>query len=166
MKTLKQITLTSLMIVLLTQVSFGNNFRKFRLHLSRETSVEVFSKVESLVEENLPLIHNIIKKDNPVINSRLILPTKEEELIQEDLVGTEENVTTLDERCLMNLVREMQQPEEEVDDLDFDTHEVFENYQQNHRYTLSAEELSAFIKEEKTVEEANSFTSLMDRVAK
>lgn len=167
MNTLTKITLTAMMIIVLTNVTTASNFNTFKMYLSKGKSIEVFVKVESMVEENLPVIHNILSKEKmQVANQPLNLPVKEEQPVEEDIVTVPVNTSCASDVYLGALVSELSRPEKEVDDLDFDTHEVFENYMADKHYELTPDQLSQFVKKEQEVKEDATFQSLMQAVSK
>lgn len=167
MKTLTKITLTAMMIIILTNVTTANNFKMFRMYLSEGKSIEVFVKVESMVEENLPVIHNILRRQNSqVVNQTLILPVKEEQPIKEDIVTVPVNKSCTSTMYLGALVSELSRPEKEADDLDFDTQEVFESYMADKHYELTPDDLKQFVKKEQEVKEDAAFQALMQAVSK
>ncbi len=167
MKALTQITLTAMMIIILTNATTASNFKTFRMYLSEGKSIEVLIKVESMVEENLPVIHNILRKQSlQVVNQPHTLPVKEEQPVQEDIVTVPVNKSSVSNVYLGTLVSELSRPEKEVDDLDFDTREVFENYKAENRYQLTSEELSGFVKTEQEITEDPGFIMLMQIVSR
>ncbi|TVQ15606.1 MAG: hypothetical protein EA361_05545 [Bacteroidetes bacterium] len=167
MKALTQITLTAMMIIILTSATHASNFTMFRMYLSEGKSIEVFTKVESLVEENIPVIHNILKRQSmQLVNQALVLPVKEEQTVEEDIITIPVNTGSASDNHLGALVSELSQPEQEIDDLDFDTREVFENYKAENQYQLTSEELSGFVKTEQEIAEDSGFMMLMQIVSK
>ena len=167
MKTLTKITLTAMMIIILTNATTASNFKMFRMYLSEGKSIEVFSKVESIVEENLPVIHNILKgQRQQVANQRISMPVKQEEPVQEDIVTLSVKTSSPTEIVPLALVSKLSQPEQEVNDLNFDTREVFENYRAEKHHELTPRELSKLVKKEQEVKEDPAFQSLMQVVSK
>ncbi|MFW5707632.1 MAG: hypothetical protein ACOC12_06925 [Bacteroidota bacterium] len=166
MKTLTKLTIATLMIAMIIQTATATNFNTFRLQITEEHSVEVVTKVESLVEENLPVIHNMISKNNPLYNKKLKLPVKEEALVEEEIVTIPVAAKSSDDINFSSVIAALRAPEKEVDDIELDTKEIFENYQAENRFRLSAEEVSKLAREEQEVPEDESFYALMNSVSK
>ena len=166
MKSLTKLTIAALMITIMIQSVSANNFNTFRLQISEDLIVDVTTKVESLVEENLPVIHNIIRKSNPLYGKRIILPVKPEESVIEDLATMPVSTYNTDELNLAAVVSKIRIPEEEIDDVTIDTQEVFEQYQAEHHFEISSKEISKFVKEEQEVTEDKNFYSLMKAISK
>lgn len=167
MKTLTKITLTAMMMIFLTNAINATNFKSFRMVISEGKSIEVLSKVETVVEENIPVIHNILRKEKTAVaNQTLLLPVKEEKPVEEDIVTVPVNSNYASEAYYGALVSQLSRPEQEADDLDFDTREVFENYMTDKHFELTPDQLSQFVKEEQEVKEDAAFQSLMQAVSK
>lgn len=165
MKTISQITLISLMIILLSNISLAGSLTKFKMYLDGNNAIEVLSKVETLVEESLPVINKDFYK-KAASTTTLTLITKEELPLEEDLnlpEAKEEKVSVAD---ISGLVKSLNKPEEEIDDLNFDTHEVFEQIQASKQFKLTPENLSNFIKEEKVVMEDTYYSTADHHLSK
>ncbi len=168
MKTLKQITLTAIMIILTANVSYGSSFKKFQMMLSNGKSIEVLSKVETLVEENLPVLHNAIFGRADSFFTSVTILSKEEMPVEEEMVipavkaSKDNNLATSLE--LLPIVR---MKETEVsEDLGFDTREVFENYRSENMHQLTSAQLATFVKHETEVPEDTVLCSLLQAMAK
>ncbi len=165
MKTIAQITLTSLMIILLSNLSLAGSFTKFKMYLNGDNAIEVLSKVESLVEECLPLVNTDFYKKSAATTT-LTLITKEELPVEEDLNLPEASNKEVSVTDISGIVKSLQKPEQEIDDLNFDTREVFEQIQASEQFKLTPEKLSHLIKVEKEVMEDIYYSSTVDHMAK
>ncbi len=167
MKTLTKITLTAAMMIFLSNGTFATHFTSFRMVISEGKTIEILSKVEAEVEENIPVVHNILWKERmEVVNQPLVLPVKEEKAVEEDIVTVPVDEHRAAPEYLGALVRQLSRPEKEVNDLDFDTREVFENYMADKYFELTPDDLSQFVKEEPEVTEDAAFQSLMQAFSK
>jgi uncharacterized protein (UPF0335 family) len=158
MKTLAHTTLTSLMILLLiSSQSFGGSVKKLKIYLGEDKVIEVLSKVESLVEENIPVVKHSIQS-NPT-TFVLQFEVKEELPVEEDLILTQSETTISNEQMLA-LIKSISKPEQEIDDLDFDTRKVFDEYQSSKGMEITPEILAKFVKAENEVVEEDFVSSI------
>jgi uncharacterized protein (UPF0335 family) len=165
MKTLAHITLTSLMIIIIANSqSFGGSLNKFRMYLGENKTIEVWSKVESLVEENIPVVKHSIRS-NPT-TFVLQFEVKEELVVEEDLILTHTNKTTISNGQMLALIKSINKPEQEIDDLEIDTAKVFDAYQSSRGMEITPEILARFVKAENEVVEENVVSSMVGKHSK
>lgn len=167
MKTLKQIALTAIMIILVANVSYGSSFKKFQMMLSNGNSIEVLSKVETLVEENLPVLHNAIfgRADSFFTSVKILskeeMPVEEEMVIPAIKASNNTLITTLELMPIVHI-----QETEVSEDLGFDTKVVFENYRREKLHQLTSAQLASFVKHETEVAEDTVLCNLIKAMAK
>jgi hypothetical protein len=160
MKTLAQITLTALVMIMISNFTQANNYRKFRMQISQEKEIYVFSKLENIVEEFIPYAPAVSRHIVPEIKIHMI----QEELVEEDMTFEVEKRKAITDEEVMDVVRSMQTEEKEVaEDLGFDTHEIFEEYQHAHAFELTPEILAKFVVAEKEVVEDTYFLALINK---
>jgi uncharacterized protein (UPF0335 family) len=158
MKTLAHTTLTSLMILfLITSQSFGGSVKKLKIYLGEDKVIEVLSKVESLVEENIPVVKHSMRS-NPTTFA-LQFEVKEE-LVEEELILIPSEKTTISNEQMFALIKSISKPEQEIDDLNFDTRKVFDEYQSSKGMEITPEILARFVKAENEVAEENFVSSM------
>lgn len=160
------ITLAILITLISTASSFATSQKRFRMQLANQQTIEVFSKVESLVEESLPVITDAIGKSKIPVSFVLTFISKEELPVEEQLPHDTYCENQISEAYLVDLVRNLSKEEEEVNDLDLDTHAVYQQYLSERHTELTSEEISSFVKAEQEVNENNLFSSLMINVSK
>ncbi len=166
MKTIAQITLTSLMIILLSNISLAGSLTKFKMYLNGDNAIEVLSKVETLVDECLPVVNTDFYKKSVPTTASFTVKSKEELPLEEDLNLPEVSEEKLSVADMSALIKSLTKPEEEIDDLNFDTHEVFEQIQASEQFNLTPEKLSDFIKDEKEVMEDVYYSSAVPPLTK
>jgi hypothetical protein len=161
MKTNIKITLTSLIIILVANVSFGSSNNSFRMFINESKSIEVLTKAEELIEENLPVIADAINRVR--FNNRseevMIVPVKDEMLVEEDLILVDVKQHAISVTELMLLLPEIQIMEQEIDDLDFDTKKIFNELKASNEFQLTPEDHKRFTKEENEVMEDLIFSN-------
>jgi hypothetical protein len=146
---MKATTLTFALIA--TLISTSTSAQSFKIYTSNNLTLEVFSKVEEPVEENLPIITDAVCKSKSPANFVLEILSKEEELVAEELPVTDFCQKQISDEYMVALVRRLEKEEAEVDDLNFDTREVFNQIKDEKNYELTPEDLAGLIKEEKEV---------------
>lgn len=135
MKALKQITLTAIMILFTTNISMAGSFRKFQMHLTDGRTIEVVSRVEKVVKENIPTYKRLV--DSKTIAHK--------STTSESWNCEKSN----SERVLRELISQIQKPESPVLEKDLNTQAIFKQYLQEKSYRLTVEELSNLVKVEK-----------------
>ena len=167
MKTLKQITLTAIMIILAANVSYGSSFKKFQMMLSNGISIEVLSKAETLVEENLPVLHNAFCGRTDSFYTTVTILSKEETLVEEEIFIPTASATQNSLTDILGIMPLMHKQEAEVDeDLGFNTREVFESYRTENLHQLTSSELATFVKQETEIPEDDVLCNLLKSMAK
>lgn len=125
MKTLKNITLTAVLIIMTANITLANNYRTHRILNSAGNIIEFFSFIEIPSTEVIPGYEDFISKttSNNVLDiSEIAIYTEEE--VEEHLPaftkkGNNNANDTYSET--LEFIKSIYIPEEEVDDLPFDT---------------------------------------------
>lgn len=164
MKTLKQITLTTLMMTLMINVAVASSYTTFRMQISDKLNVEVLSEKEELVQEEHPVVNKVINKFEKA-HTFFVLDVKEEQPVEEDLITVKISRPSAFDRNLNGVLSKLIAEEEEIDDLDFDTRKVFEQYAERATYRLTPEILDYFVMEEADIEE-DELAIILNEVAK
>ena len=152
MKTLKQITLTAVMIVVSSQMIMAESFKTFKLEISAGRFVEVLTRVESLIEEEVVAVNASTPENNATMRI-LELPIKEEELLDEELPGVERENNSQVFVNLMPVLAEIRKPESLMVENDIDTRMVFESVQAENIHRLDKKTLAQLSKHESELDE-------------
>jgi hypothetical protein len=116
MKAIAKITTAAAMIILFTNVSMGGSFQKFKMFISESKAVEVMSKVETLVEDNMMLLNVAGSKSARNDSDVLYIPVKEEMPVAEELFTTETSHLAISNDELKTILNTISQPEELVEE--------------------------------------------------
>ncbi len=116
MKAIAKITTAAAMIILFTNVSMGGSFQKFKMFINDSRAVEVWSKVESVVDDNMILLNVGVSKQGRNVSDVLFVPVKEEMPVNEDLVTDETRNLRVSNDELKTLLKTISKPEELVEE--------------------------------------------------
>ncbi len=124
MKTLKNITLTAVLIIVTANVSMANNYITHRILIPAGKVVEIFSIIESPLKEIIPGYENIITetRNNNIIDVNDIEIYVEAEVEEYLPVFAEKqgNDTSNTYSETLEFIKTIYAPEKEVDDLPFE----------------------------------------------
>jgi hypothetical protein len=160
------ITFAILITLISATSSFASSQKRFRMHLSNQQTIEIYSKVESLVEESLPVITNAICKSKSPVSFVLKFVSKEELPVEEQQPLATLCNKQISDAYLVELVRNLSKDEEEINDLDIDTHAVYQQYLSERHTELTSEEIKFFVKAEQEINEYQPLSSHIITVSK
>jgi hypothetical protein len=116
MKAIAKITTAAAMIILFTNVTMGGSFQKFSMFISESKAVEVMSKVETLVEDNMILLNLSGSRSARNGSDVLYVPVKEEMPVAEELFSKETSNLAISNEELKTILNIISQPEELVEE--------------------------------------------------
>jgi len=159
MKTLKQITLTAAMIILIVNFTIAGNTRTFEVQLSNGKVMEVISKVEQLVEETIPGFAEFITNYRMSRFEITEMPVYTENLVEEELPVFNVKKENNNDDYLGVLLSSINKSEQEVEDsFPFDTKEIFAEIQKEERKSTMDFDIARFVKVEKEITEEPIFS--------
>ena len=139
MKTIKNITLTAILIIITANITLSNNYRTFRIQTAAGKIIEIFSIIESPVDEIIPGFESFISEmryNNHVDINEIEIYTEPE--VDDGIVvfaKSSFNYSNGTYKETLDFVKSIYQPEETIDDFSFDTNAIIKEYQEEGQKT-------------------------------